>query len=88
VLDTSLLNRLLFRDSRVAQGREAQESATQLRRALLELFGMDVSLLVRPVIVGTPERIRPIDHTDHGADELASVVRLRVAIRFVKVNPN
>jgi len=84
VVNASLLDRLLFRDSFVSNNPPAAVSGFQLGQALRELFGV-AHLPVRPVIVGTPERIRPIDHTDHGADELASVVRLRVAIRFVRI---
>lgn len=87
VVNTSLLNRLLFRDAIVSNNPHAAESGFQLGQALRELFGV-AQLPVRPVIVGTPERIRPIDHTDHGADEIASVVRLRVFIRFVRVDTN
>jgi hypothetical protein len=90
-VDVPLLDRLLFRDSRVSQNPEGQESGRELRVALLKIFYPKEDpdkLPIRPVIVGTPERIRPIDYTDHEADGVASVVRLKVLIRFVRIDTN
>jgi hypothetical protein len=81
VMDASLLNRLLFRDSRISDNPDAFASAVQIAAELRKLF----KATGRPLVVGTPERIRPIDHSNYETEGLASVVRLRVAIRFVRV---
>lgn len=84
VVDASLLNRLLFRDAIVSNNDYSAEAGFELGQALRELFSV-AHLPVRPVIVGVPERIRPVDYADHGAGKLASVVQLRIAMRFVRV---
>lgn len=80
----SLLNRLLFRDSRVSSDPLGITPALQLANELRRIF----KTTGRPVIVDVPERIRPGDYTDQEASQIASVVRLRVALRFVKIEDN
>lgn len=77
----SLLNRLLFRDSNVGGDTISIVPAIQLANELRRIF----KTTGRPVIVDVPERIRPGDYTDQEASHIASVVRLRVALRFVKI---
>lgn len=76
----SLLNRLLFRDSRVSGDPFGLAPAVQLAEELRRIY----KTTGRPVIIGVPERVNPKDYTDQESNQIASVVRLRIAIRFVK----
>ncbi|MBI3250185.1 MAG: hypothetical protein HYZ50_27125 [Deltaproteobacteria bacterium] len=77
VMDGSLLNRLLFRG---ADGGPDDPAAGELAQALRDIF----QTTGRPIVISTPERLSSDNHADRQADGLASVVRLKVAIRFVQ----
>jgi hypothetical protein len=77
VTDASVLNRLLFRGP---DGGADDPARGELAQQLRDLFGVTG----RPIIVSTPALIGPSDYTDHETDTLASALRLRVVIRFVR----
>ncbi len=56
-----------------------QEGDNEMANAVRDLFGVTG----RPVIVNVPKDISFVKRSDHEADGLASLVRLRVQIRFV-----
>jgi hypothetical protein len=64
----SLLESFLF------QGGDNEMSA-----AIREIFGV----IGKPIVAATPEDISFVEHFDHRADSLASLVRFKVKIRFV-----
>jgi hypothetical protein len=76
VVDASILNRLLFRGPDGGADDPAHGELAQALRDLFETTG-------RPIVVGTLQRIKPSAYTDREADTLGSVVRFKVAIRFV-----
>lgn len=56
-----------------------QSGDSEMVSELRAIFGVTGT----PVVVSTPLSLAAIDHTPHGADGLASVVRMKVKVRFV-----
>lgn len=56
-----------------------QNGDSEMVSELRAIFGVTGT----PVVVSTPLSLNTVDHTPHGADGLASVVRMKVKVRFV-----
>jgi hypothetical protein len=56
-----------------------QGGDNEMSEAIREIFGV----IGKPIVAATPEDISFVEHFDHRADGLASLVRLKVNIRFV-----
>jgi hypothetical protein len=75
ITDASILNRLLFR------GGGEKDVFDPMVEGLHDIFGVTSG---KPIVVGTPQKIKPRDYTNHEGDEVASVLRMKIQIRFVK----
>lgn len=87
----SILNRLLFRGAFVQPADEPAliEDAADFVQAVRDAVGSTGSPMIQtaiPIVTTTPTKVGPKDFEDHteDGDKVASVLRLKVKLRFVK----